>query len=69
MLEIEKNKFDFEDFKNKSKIEFELISSSLFEITHQYMELKNKNNINSDKTKTKNWLDIERTKIFPLDNK
>jgi len=66
-MEIEKVQGEFEDYKEKSKIEFELISSSLFEMAHQFMDVKNKNEISNDKTKTKNWLQSERNKIFPLD--
>lgn len=67
MNEIEKVKNEFEDYKEKSKIEFELISSSLFEMAHQFMDMKNKNDNLNDKTKTKNWLQSERNKIFPLE--
>jgi hypothetical protein len=66
-MEIEKVQSEFEDYKEKSKIEFELISSSLFEMAHQFMDVKNKNENSNDKTKTKNWLQSERNKIFPLD--
>ena len=66
-MEIEKVKGEFEDYKEKSKIEFELISSSLFEMAHQFMDMKNKNDNLNDKTKTKNWLQSERNKIFPLE--
>ncbi len=51
----------------KTKIEFELISSSLFEMAHQFIDLKNKNESQNDKNKNKTWLQSERNKIFPLD--
>lgn len=66
-MEIERVKSEFEDYKAKSKIEFELISSSLFEMAHQFIDMKTKNEISNDKSKTKNWLQSERNKIFPLD--
>lgn len=68
LLEIEKIKNDYEDYRSKSKVEFELISSSLFEMAHQFMDLKNKNEIQNSKDKKKNWLQSERLKIFPLEN-
>lgn len=67
LLEIDRIKNEFEDYKIKTKVEFELISSSLFEMAHQLIDMKNKNEINNEKAKTKTWLQSERNKIFPLD--
>lgn len=65
--EINKIKNEYEDYKMKTNVEFELISSSLFEVSHQFLELKNKSEKQNEKTKNKNWLNSERLKIFPLD--
>ena len=67
IAEINFIKNEYEDYKIKTKVEFELISSSLFEISHQYLDYKNKNEMQIEKTKNKNWLNSERLKIFPLD--
>jgi hypothetical protein len=50
-----------------SKKEYELISSSLYELALQFISMKNEmsRKINSNHGKT--WLENERAKIFPYE--
>ena len=68
--DLEFYKRSYEEQKNRVNREHELISSSLYELALQFMSLKSElqkkvSGANSNKT----WLDNERNKNFPIDNK
>lgn len=64
-------KTSYEEQKNRVNREHELISSSLYELALQFMSLKNElqKKVSVVSTNNKNWLENERNKNFPLDNK
>ncbi len=65
--DLEFYKRSYEEQKNRVNREHELISSSLYELALQFMSLKNElqKKVNSSNTKT--WLEMERSKNFPVD--
>lgn len=66
--DMEFYKHSYEEQKNRVNREHELISSSLYELALQFMSLKSE----LQKKVTvgnKNWIDMERNKNFPLDDK
>jgi hypothetical protein len=69
--DLEFYKRSYEEQKNRVNREHELISSSLYELALQFMSLKNElqKKVNVVSTNNKNWLENERNKNFPLDNK
>lgn len=57
----------YEEQKGRVNKEHELISSSLYELALQFMSLKNDLQKKVNNTTSKNWIDNERSKNFPLD--
>ena len=68
--DLEFYKRSYEEQKKRVNTEHELISSSLYELALQFMSLKGElqKKVNSG-VSNKNWLENERNKNFPLDNK
>ena len=55
--------------KTRAKREHELITSSFYELAMQLVILRNETDKKPNQEVNKNWLEIERSKNFPLGNK
>lgn len=65
--EIDQYRKKLEEQTQASKKEYELISSSLYELALQFILMKNEMSKKLNPNHTKTWLDNERAKIFPLE--
>ena len=66
--EVDKYKKMMDDQSLMTKREYELISSSFYELALQFISVKNElsRKVNNN-TNAKSWLEIERAKIFPFE--
>ena len=66
---INKNDFDNYDFAHKEELLNELFKYNVLDLNYKFLKLKyNHNNINSNFTQKKNFLNIEGNKIEPLNS-